>query len=117
VATTGQKGEAMAAAHLQQRGYQIVGVNWRCTRGEIDIIARTGETLVFVEVRTRHADSTAAAFESINERKQNRMQNAVHMYLSEHNLEDAAWRIDVIAVALPQYGKPLIEQVEDALDW
>ena len=117
MATTGQQGETLAAAHLQQRGYDIVGVNWRCTRGEIDIIAKSGEMLVFVEVRTRHADSSAAAFESINVRKQNRMQNAVHLYLAEHNLEDAAWRIDVIAVALPRNGKPMIEQVEDALDW
>ncbi len=117
VATTGQKGEALAAAHLQQRGYHIVCTNWRCTRGEIDIIARDGETLVFVEVRTRHADSTAEAFESVNTRKQSRMQNAVHLYLTEQGLEDAGWRIDVIAVAIPRYGKPLIEQVEDALDW
>jgi putative endonuclease len=117
VATTGQKGEMLAAAFLRQRGYEIIDSNWRCTRGEIDIIARLGEMLVFVEVRTRHADGTAEAFESVNSRKQSRMQNAVHLYLAEHELENSAWRIDVIAIALPRSGKPLIEQVEDALDW
>jgi putative endonuclease len=117
VATTGQKGETLAAAYLRQRGYEIVGTNWRCSRGEIDIIARAGETLVFVEVRTRHADTTAEAFESVSVRKQNRMQVAVHLYLAEHELENVTWRIDVIAIALPRVGKPLIEQVEDALDW
>lgn len=115
--STGQKGEALAAAHLLARGYAIVEMNWRCTRGEIDIIARQGETLVFVEVRTRHADSTSEAFESVNVRKQSRLQAAVYSYVDEHQLDNTYWRIDVIAVALSNKGKPLIEQVEDALDW
>jgi putative endonuclease len=117
VATTGQQGELLAAAFLRQRGYEIIENNWRCTRGEIDIIARAGEMIVFVEVRTRHADVTSEAFESVNVRKQSRMQTAVHLYIAEHKLEDSTWRIDVIAIALPRSGKPLIEQVEDAFDW
>lgn len=115
--STGKHGEALANAYLQQRGYAVVGTNWRCKCGEIDIIARKGETWVFVEVRTRHADSTTEAFESVNARKQTRLQTAVHLYLEQHQLENVTWRIDVIAVALPRGGKPLIEQVEDALGW
>ncbi|MFN8373968.1 MAG: YraN family protein [Anaerolineae bacterium] len=115
--STGQKGEALAAAFLLTRGYVVVETNWRCTRGEIDIIARDGETLVFVEVRTRHSHNTAEAFESVNTRKQSRLQAAVYAYLDEHPSESDMWRIDVIAVALPREGKPLIEQVEDAFDW
>jgi putative endonuclease len=115
--TTGQRGEQLAAAHLQVRGYRIIGANWRCKQGEIDIIAHDGASFIFVEVRTRHAESTSEAFESINTRKQQRMRAAVYAYLAAEKLESAAWRIDVIAVALPRSGHPIIEHVEDALDW
>lgn len=101
---------------MEQRGYDIVSTNWRCRGGEIDIIARHGSTLVFVEVRARTADDTAAAFESVGERKQARMLTAAQHYLAEHAPDDVAWRIDLIAVAL-RASTPLIEHVENALDW
>lgn len=113
---TGQRGEHLARAYLHERGYTIVTTNWHCSQGEIDIIARSGETWVFVEVRTRHAATTAAALESIGSRKQQRMVAAAQRYLAEHQL-DASWRVDVIAVALPEAGLPVIEHYEDALDW
>lgn len=113
----GRRGEALAAAYLQGRGYTIVTTNWRWAQGELDIVARQGETVVFVEVRARHASTTETAFASINPRKQARMHSAVQAYLSAHTLDDALWRIDVIAVAVPRTGQPIIEHVEDALDW
>jgi putative endonuclease len=113
----GQRGEQLAAAYLQQHGYTIVTTNWHCSRGELDIVARKNDTLVFVEVRTRHADSAESAFESIRPTKQSRVQKAAYLYLAEHKLHDASWRIDIIAVALPRSGSPLIEHIEDALDW
>ncbi|NWF68876.1 MAG: YraN family protein [Chloroflexi bacterium] len=115
--STGQYGEALAADFLRQRGWRIIATNWRCPRGEIDIIAHEGQAWVFVEVRTRRAASTAAAFESVNPRKQSRLRAAVQLYLAQKNLEEAAWRIDVIAVALPHGQPPLIEHAQDALDW
>src|SRR5689334_5480796 len=97
----GQRGEQLAASYLQNNGYTIVITNWHCSRGELDIVARKDDMLVFVEVRTRHADSAESAFESIRPTKQNRVQKAAHLYLAEHNLSDVRWRIDIIAVALP----------------
>jgi putative endonuclease len=114
---TGQRGEDLAAAYLQHHGYDIIATNWRCHAGEIDIIARQGRTLVFVEVRARHASTTESAFESISPRKRERLVASVHQYLSDHDLETAMWRVDVIAVALARSGKADIDHVEDALDW
>lgn len=113
----GQRGEQIALAHLQQQGYSILSTNWRCAHGELDIVARQDDTIVFVEVRTRYIDSTDAAFESVNPRKQEKLAALAHLYLEAHDLDSASWRIDVIAIAIPRSGKPIVEQVENALDW
>lgn|SRR5690606_19167040 len=113
----GQRGEQLALAHLHKQGYEILSTNWRCAHGELDIVARQNETIVFVEVRTRYTDSTDAAFESVNPRKQEKLAALAHLYLEAHDLEAASWRIDVIAVAIPRSGQPIVEQVENALDW
>src|SRR5262249_27382372 len=101
------------------QGYQIVVTNWRCKRGEIDIIAQKDDILVFVEVRTRHADNTEGAFESITPRKQTRMMAAVETYLASEPIEsaDIDWRVDVIGIAISRTGTPIIDHAEDALDW
>lgn len=113
----GQRGEQLAAEHLQRQGYTIIGTNWHCKHGEIDIIAHLESTFVFVEVRSRHAETTEPSFESITPHKHKKMVAAANAYLTAHHLENANWRIDVIAVAIPRSGQPIIEQVEDALDW
>lgn len=114
----GQEGEKLAVQYLQSKGYTIIGTNWRCTDGEIDIIAQNGSMLVFVEVRTRHAATTERAFESITPRKRDKMTRLAHAYLSAHELnEGTLWRVDVIGIAIPRSGKPIIEHSEDALDW
>lgn len=110
----GQHSEGRAAAYLQARGYTILGMNWRCKAGEIDIIAREGATLVFVEVRSRR--TIEAAFESISPRKRARLTRAVYSWLAEHTHDDPAWRIDVIAVGKVD-GKAHIDHRQDALDW
>lgn len=110
----GSAGEATAAEHLKQHGYQILDANWRSSIGEFDLIAKQGETLVFVEVRTRRG-GIEAAMESITPRKRTILERLVYLYLDEHNLEND-WRIDVIAVSY-ENGKPIIEHVENAFDW
>jgi putative endonuclease len=114
---TGTQGERIAVEYLRRKDYAVIETNWRCTRGELDIIAREGDMLVFVEVRTRRAANTEAALVSITPRKRDRLIAAVHSYIAEHKLEDFDWRIDVVAVALPRSGQPLIDHVEDALGW
>jgi putative endonuclease len=113
----GQRGEQLAAAYLQQRGYTIIMTNWRCTHGELDIVARKQDTLVFVEVRTRRAHTTEEAFESVKPHKQNRLQRLAYAYLSAHDLHEMDWRVDIVAVAIPGSGQPMIEHVENALGW
>lgn len=113
----GAYGEQLAVNHLQQNHYQIVNRNWRCKQGEIDIIANKENMLVFVEVRTRHATSTEAAFESVSANKQRKLIALAHTYLNENKLPDQMWRIDVIAIAILPSGKPIIEHIEDALGW
>jgi len=113
----GTFGEGLAAAFLRQQGYAIVETNWHCEHGELDIVARRDETLVFVEVRTRHSSSTDLAFMSVDARKQEKLVNLAQVYLAMHDLDDTAWRIDVIGIAVPRQGQPVIEHVEDALDW
>ncbi len=113
----GDQGETLAAQHLQEKRYQIIERNWHCRYGEIDLIARDDETLVFIEVKTRRAQTTEDAFASVTPTKQQRFIAAVHEYLDQHADEETLWRIDVIAIALPRTGTPIIDHQEDALGW
>lgn len=115
----GQSGETIAANYLKAKGYTVIEVNWSCSKpkGELDIIARDGETLVFVEVRSRHSATTETAFESITTRKRENLIRTTQIYLQTHHLHQQLWRIDAIAVAIPRTGSPIIEHVENALDW
>jgi len=113
----GRHGEQLAVNHLQAAGYEIVTTNWRCSLGEIDIIAQKDNILVFVEVRSRHAETTEASFESVNTRKQTKLAAVANDYIDAHKLDDMVWRIDVIGVAIPRSGEAIIEHVEDALGW
>jgi len=112
----GAKGESLVASHLQAQGYRIIERNWRCPGGELDIVACQGNEWVFVEVRTRRAQDTDAAIESVTAAKQNRILAAVHTYLEVHDLEDATWRVDLAVVALGRSG-PHIEVIRDAIGW
>jgi len=113
----GKRGEQLAAEYLKRKGYIIVTTNWRCKHGEIDIIAQQAAVMVFVEVRTRHAGNTESAFESITPRKQRRMTASAQTYLAAHDLDNYDWRVDVIGIAIPRAGVPIIEHAEDALGW
>jgi len=108
--STGARGEAIAAQHLERNGFSIVETNWRRRIGEIDIVARDGAALVFVEVRTRRSNQVGAAEESITAVKQRRLADLAQLYLQV--LESTGrpwagpWRIDVVAVAIdPRSGE------------
>ena len=96
----GARGEDMAAAHLQGLGYRIVERNVRTRYGEMDIVARDGETIVFVEVRTRRSTSFGTPEESVTPRKRRRLARLALSYIQERELGENAWRVDVIAIAL-----------------
>jgi putative endonuclease len=113
----GQYAEQLAVDYLKRHGYAILTTNWRCSRGEIDIVAQIKDMVVIVEVRARHADSTEIPLATINPRKRTKLIELAFAYLSASSIENAVWRVDVIAIAIPQKGMPIIEHIEDALGW
>lgn len=102
----GDFGEQAAAAHLTRQGMHVLARKWRCAEGEIDLVLRDGETLVFVEVRTRRGGSPGSAEESVGLAKQARLVALAYAYCAAHALpEQAIWRIDVVAVELDRSGR------------
>lgn len=113
----GQRGEAAAAEHLRAQNYEIIARNWRCAYGEIDLITRKDDLLVFVEVKTRRSADTESAFASISGTKRQKLIATVHHYLAELEDTELLWRFDVIGIAFRQNTVIAIDHVEDAFDW
>ena len=100
----GKLGEEAAAKYLQEHGYLIIERNWRCRSGEIDIIARKQEQIVFVEVRTRASKSFGTPQESVTPRKQRQVRQTASIYLYQHRIADAPLRFDLISIQLMDDG-------------
>ncbi|PZF55001.1 YraN family protein [Curtobacterium sp. MCSS17_008] len=97
--TLGRYGEDQAVAWLTDRGYRLVERNWRCARGEVDVVAWHGPTLVFIEVKTRAGTSTGHPFEAITPAKTARLRQLVPMWFAAHPGTHApAVRLDAVAV-------------------
>jgi len=94
----GQAGEDLACAYLQQKGLRILERNFRCRAGEIDIIARDGATVVFVEVKERTGRSHGAAIEAVTPTKRARVVRAARLYAAQRALSESALRFDVVAI-------------------
>ena len=109
----GAMGEETAAEYLKDKGYTIVGMNYRVRGGEIDIIAKNRKYLVFAEVKTRKNANFAMAAEFVTEAKIQRLIFAAQMYLAA-NPTRLQPRFDVIEVYTPDAGKPLINHIENA---
>ncbi|MGF1507591.1 MAG: YraN family protein [Anaerolineae bacterium] len=107
MASTSEKGrhaEDIAVQALHTLGYEIVERNWRSDAGEIDIVARYGEKLVFVEVKARTGTAFGEPEEAITPEKQERLLAAAALYVAE-NCEGCPWRIDVIAMRFAASGR------------
>lgn len=100
----GQWGESVAATHLESLGYRIVARNWRCSLGEIDIVAHDGDVLVFAEVKTRRSLDFGAPEESITPRKAQRLIDLGVQYCIDHSLDDVEWRIDLVVIEIDSRG-------------
>jgi putative endonuclease len=112
----GAFGERLAAAHLAAKGYRIRARNYRCREGEIDIVAQDGETLVFVEVRTRRGDALGTPAESVTAAKESRLVAAATAYVQALPQPPADQRIDVVAVQLSPGGRLLaIDHIQGAV--
>jgi len=94
----GWRGEAAAVAYLERVGMTVVERNWRCSSGEVDIVALDGETLVIVEVKTRRTDSAGSAEEAVSPTKQKRLARIARHYIAHAGLDGCDVRFDVIAI-------------------
>ena len=113
---TGILGEKLARDFLKKRGYRIIETNYRSPAGEIDIIARHRDSLVFIEVRTKKSPVFGSPEESITLAKMERLRNTAFHYQQTHDNLLPLWRIDVVAIELNQKGKPSrIELIENAV--
>ena len=91
--------EQAAAYYLEQSGYEIIERNYRCRIGEIDLIARDGEYLVFCEVKFRKSKNKGDSLEAVHRKKQKTIIRCAQWYLAEHNLQDLPCRFDVIGIS------------------
>ncbi len=108
-------GEELAARRLSAAGYEIVTRNWRCRAGELDLVARQGECLVLVEVRTRRGKALGPPEESITPAKQARLITLAEAYVQAVDWP-GDWRIDVVAVELDLGGRLLrVDHYENAV--
>ncbi len=112
----GALGEKRAAEFLKQRGYRILETNFRCREGELDIISRDNDCLVFVEVRTRSSADFGTPEESITRAKKEKLVAVALAYLQTHRNLPESWRFDVVAIEVGPQGETIrIEVIENAL--
>jgi putative endonuclease len=111
----GAYGERVAARHLEAGGMVVLDRNWRCREGEIDIIARDGDTLVFCEVKTRSGQGFGAPAEAVVPVKVRRLRKLALLWLDSSGVRPQELRFDVVAVSRPRRGAAMIEHLRGVL--
>jgi putative endonuclease len=111
----GRRGEELAAQYLRRNGYELIQRNYVCKMGEMDIIAKEKDTLVFIEVKTRTSTTFGPPQLAVNPKKQLQMSKVALYFLKEKKLENAKARFDVVAILLGPKGEE-IELIKDAFD-
>ncbi len=112
----GRRGEDAAARYLKRRGYKIVGHRVRLPSGELDLVAFDGQTVVFVEVKTRRSDQHGHPSDAVTPAKQRRLTRLAVSFLKRHGLLDHPARFDVVSVTWPPGEKPRIEHFKNAFE-
>jgi putative endonuclease len=101
----GLAGEQFARVHLEALGWILVAANWRCRAGEVDLVMRDGDELVFVEVKLRRGERAGTAEEAVTAAKARRLLATADSFLTEHPaFQDLIWRIDLLAITLDSRG-------------
>lgn len=113
----GQKGEAQAARYLKQKGYKIIKKNYKCKYGEIDLIARDADVLIFIEVKTRTSIEFGSPAAAVDYRKQKQISKVAYHYLVTHHNEDIDARFDVVSVLSQKNKETTIEHIIDAFNF
>jgi putative endonuclease len=112
----GEAGESLACRHLESRGFVVVARNFRCRSGEVDVVARDGETTVFVEVKERTGVSHGGACEAVTFGKRRRIVRAARIYAASRGLSEAPLRFDVVSIDWTDEGRPRIRHDAAAFD-
>ena len=107
----GLYGEQLAARYLTERGIAVIDRNWRCAHGELDLVARDGDCLVFCEVKTRRSVRFGDPLEAVTWSKATRLRRLAVAWLQVHDEHAARIRIDVIAILRPPRGRAQIRHV------
>jgi putative endonuclease len=110
----GKLGEELACTALQRGGYAIVARRYRTRCGEIDVIARDGDTIVFVEVKAKAGQECGTAREAVTRRKRRQVIAMANDYLSRHGVSAGALRFDVVAVTMLPGQPPLVDIIQNA---
>ena len=111
----GKWGELLALKKIKSLGYKCVTSNYSCPLGEIDLIARDGDTLVFIETKTRRGRSLGYAKEAINEKKRRQLSKVALFYMKANNCCDIKSRFDVVAINLNENRRE-IEVIRNAFE-
>ncbi|MQA30505.1 MAG: YraN family protein [Luteitalea sp.] len=111
----GKIGEDLACQALERQGYAIVARRYRRRGGELDIVARDGPTLVFVEVKTRDGLEFGSGGEAVTALKRRRMAGVAEEYMMRHRLTGCACRFDVVSIDVRK-GGPVVEIYQNAFD-
>ena len=107
-------GEEAAARFLASKGYTILHRNIRFPEGELDFVAKWGNTLIFIEVKTRKTEKFGQPYLSVSEGKQRRQAAMASRFISLCRLQDVPVRFDVVSIVLPHGQPPKIEHMENA---
>lgn len=111
----GRRAEDMAVEYLRRRGHVILARNVRSRSGELDLVTACGQTVVFVEVRSKRSDRFGRAVESIDRRKRQKIIHAAARYLGRARLDERPIRFDVIGIDW-RGGTPEIDHIENAFE-
>lgn len=110
----GKAGEEIARRFLKRGGLRILGRNYACPGGELDIICCDKDSVVFVEVKTRTDDATSDPEANVTPAKQKRIERAAEFWLNHHGWPERAYRFDVISVILPDGEEPRVRHIREA---
>jgi putative endonuclease len=111
---TGEKGERIACKYLKKSGIKILERNYRAVRGEIDIVGRDDDCLVFIEVKTNSTPSNIPPELRVNTAKQKQIGKIARAYLQEKEQYDIDCRFDVIGVTIEEDGKAVVNHIKNA---
>jgi putative endonuclease len=110
----GAYGEQLAAQHLQAQGLVVLDRNWRCADGEVDLVLRDGDNIVFCEVKTRRTDLFGPPSASVTYRKVRKLRQLALRWLDETGLHSHEIRFDVVEVLVPAEGAEQVTHIRSA---